>query len=109
MAALLSPWILTPQTQAYEELILLLQDKRCPQCRLADVDLVHADLRGANFHGTDLRDAKLSGAQLDANALEQAHWSGATTLPAKAQSHAALHNTGLTSTSRRQAKLNAVS
>ena len=140
VAALLSPWIFVPQAQTYEELILLLQDKRCPQCRLADVDLVHADLRdadlsgaelqranlsqakldgadlsgadlrftslqgaslrgadlrGANFHGTDLRDADLSGAQLDANALEQAHWSGATGLPAKAQSHAALHNAGV--------------
>ena len=140
VAALVSPWILTPQAQAYEELVLLLQDKRCPQCRLADVDLVHADLRdadlsgaklqranlsqakldgadlsgadlrftslqgaslrganlrGANFYGTDLRDTDLSGAQFDANALEQAHWSGATGLPAKAQSHAALHNAGV--------------
>tara|TARA_B100000674_G_scaffold147050_1_gene116349 strand:+ start:252 stop:1055 length:804 start_codon:yes stop_codon:yes gene_type:complete len=143
VAALLSPWILAPQAQAYEELILLLQDKRCPQCRLADVDLVHADLRdadlsgaklqranlsqakldgadlsgadlrftslqgaslrgadmrGANFNGTDLRDADLSGAQLDANALEQAHWSRATGMPAKAQSHAALHNAGVIAT-----------
>ena len=140
-AALLGPWVLAPQARAYEELILLLQDKRCPQCQLADVDLVHADLRdadlsgarlqranlsqarldgadlsgadlrftslqgaslrgadlkGANFYGTDLRDADLSGAQLDANALEEAHWSGATGLPAKAQSHAALHNAGVT-------------
>ena len=141
VAALLSPWILAPQAQAYEELLQLLQGKRCPQCRLADVDLVHADLRdadlsgaklqranlsqamldgadlngadlrftslqgaslrgadlkGANFYGTDLRDADLSGAQLDADALEQAHWSGATGLPAKAQSHAAMHNAGVT-------------
>ena len=33
VAALLSPSILAPQAQAYEELIQLLQDKRCPQCR----------------------------------------------------------------------------
>tara|TARA_Y100001934_G_scaffold273643_1_gene364288 strand:+ start:1319 stop:2122 length:804 start_codon:yes stop_codon:yes gene_type:complete len=140
VAALLSPWMLAPHVQADEELIQLLQDKRCPRCQLADVDLVHADLRdadlsgaelqranlsqarldgadlsgadlrftslqgaslrganlrGANFQGTDLRDSDLSGAQLDANALEQAHWSGATGLPAKAQSHAALHNAGV--------------
>ena len=140
LAALLSPWILAPQSQAYEELIQLLNDKRCPQCQLPDVDLVHADLRdadlsgaelqranlsqarldgvdlsnadlrftslqgaslrgadlrGAKFYGTDLRDADLSGARLDANALEQAHWSGAAGLPAKAQSHAALHNAGV--------------
>ena len=42
-----------------------------------------------------MRDSDLSGAQLDANALEQAHWSGATGLPAKAQSNAALHNAGV--------------
>ena len=140
LAALLSPWIFAPQSQAYEELIQLLNDKRCPQCQLPDVDLVHADLRdadlsgaelqranlsqarldgvdlsnadlrftslqgaslrgadlrGAKFYGTDLRDADLSGARLDANALEQAHWSGATGLPAKARSHAALHNAGV--------------
>ena len=140
VAALLSPWMLAPHVQADEELIQLLQDKRCPRCQLADVDLVHADLRdadlsgaelqranlsqarldgadlsgadlrftslqgaslrganlrGANFQGTDLRDSDLSGAQLDANALEQAHWSGATGLLAKAQSHAALHNAGV--------------
>ena len=65
VAALLSPWILTPQAQAYEELILLLQDKRCPQCRLADVDLVHADLRDADLSGAELQRANLSQAKLD--------------------------------------------
>ena len=35
VAALVCPWILAPQAQAYEELLQLLQDKRCPQCRLA--------------------------------------------------------------------------
>ena len=62
---------------------------------LQGASLRGANLRGANFHGTDLRDSDLNGAQLDANALEQAHWSGATGLPAKAQSHAALHNAGV--------------
>ena len=40
VAALLSPWMLAPHVQADEELIQLLQDKRCPRCQLADVDLV---------------------------------------------------------------------
>ena len=63
---------------------------------LQGASLRRANLRGANLYGTDLRDADLSGVQLDANALEMAHWSGATGLPAKAQSHAALHNAGVT-------------
>ena len=137
---LLTLLLTSPIAARADDLILLLQQRNCPNCRLADVDLVHADLRdadlsgaqlrranlsqakldgsdlngadlrftslqgaslrgadlrGANFYGTDLRDADLSGAQLDANALEQAHWSGATNLPAKAQSHAALHNAGV--------------
>ena len=137
---LLTLLLTAPIAARADDLILLLQQRNCPNCRLADVDLVHADLRdadlsgaqlrranlsqakldgsdlngadlsftslqgaslrgadlrGANFYGTDLRDADLSGAQLDANALEQAHWSGATNLPAKAQSHAALHNAGV--------------
>ena len=63
---------------------------------LQGASLRGANLRGANLYGTDLRDADLSGVQLDANALEMAHWSGATGLPAQAQSHAALHNAGVT-------------
>ncbi|MEB3158318.1 MAG: pentapeptide repeat-containing protein, partial [Synechococcus sp.] len=59
-----------------------------------------ASLRGANLQGsllvgTDLRGVDLTGARLDANALEQAHWSGAKGMPAQAQSHAALHNAGV--------------
>ena len=65
VAALLSPSILAPQAQAYEELIQLLQDKRCPQCRLADVDLVHADLSDADLSGAELQRANLSRAKLD--------------------------------------------
>ena len=65
VAALVCPWILAAQTQAYEELVQLLQDKRCPQCRLADVDLVHADLRDADLSGAELQRANLSQAMLD--------------------------------------------
>ena len=127
--------------QASEDLVVLLQSKTCSKCKLADVDLVHADLRdadlsgaklqranlsqamldgadlsnadlsftslhgaslrganltGAKFYGTDLRECDLTGALLDANSLEEAHWSGSKGLPKGAQSHAALHNAGVT-------------
>ena len=39
--------------------------QRCPQCRLADVDLVHADLRDADLSGAKLQRANLSQAKLD--------------------------------------------
>jgi Flp pilus assembly protein TadD len=48
--------------------------------------------------GTDLREVDLTGARLDPNALEQAHWSGAIGLLKRTQSHAALHNAGVTAT-----------
>ena len=140
VAALITPTTWGMQAKANESLLYLLQNKRCPQCRLADVDLVHVDLRdadlsgaglqranlgqsrldganlsgadlsftslqgaslrgaklqGAKLYGTDLRNADLTGAVLDANALEQAHWSGAKGMQPQAQSHAALHNAGV--------------
>ncbi len=124
-----------------QALIQLLQTKACRGCRLADVDLVHAqlrdadleeaklqranlsqaqldganlrnanlsftslqgaslrgaDLRGSRMVGTDLRDVDLTGALINANALEEAHWTGATGLQPQSQSHAALHNAGVT-------------
>ena len=68
---------------------------------LSFTSLRGASLRGANLegsvlHGTDLRGADLSGARFSPNALEEAHWSSATGLPQGAQSHAALHNAGVT-------------
>ena len=139
-AVMLTQAALPLPVQASEDLVLLLQSKDCSECRLADVDLVHADLRdadlsgaklqranlgqarldgadlsntdlsftsfrgaslrganltGAKLYGTDLRDCDLTGALLDPNSLEEAHWSGATGLPAAANSHAALHNAGV--------------
>ena len=92
-----------------------LRDARLQRANLGEAQLDGADLRGANLsftslrgaslrganlegsilHGTDLRSADLSGARLSPNALAEAHWTGATGLPAKAQSHAALHNAGV--------------
>ena len=126
-----------------DALMQLLQTRSCPECQLADVDLVHAQLqdadlagaklqranlsqarldganlrgadlsftslngaslRGANLQGstllgTDLRDVDLTGASLDLDALKSAHWSGAIGLQPYVQSHASLHNAGVTAT-----------
>ena len=138
LSALLS--IASTQAKASDALIQLLQERNCSGCRLADVDLVHADLRdadlsdaklmranlgqaqldgadlsganlsftslrgaslrGANLtgtllYGTDLRDADLTGAQLNINALDEAHWQGASGITDGIRSHAALHNAGV--------------
>ena len=68
---------------------------------LSFTSLRGASLRGANLLGTtlvgtDLREVDLTGARVDPNALEQAHWRGATGLKATTQSYAALHNAGVT-------------
>lgn len=48
-----------------DDLIRLLQERRCPGCRLSDVDLVHADLRDARLQGAELQRANLGQARLD--------------------------------------------
>ena len=53
-------------------------------------------MRGSRLYGTDLRQADLSGAQLDVGALEQAHWQEARGISEGVRSHAALHNAGVT-------------
>ena len=140
IAGLLAPLALNQSVKADQDLMMLLESRQCPNCRLADADLVHADLRdanlsnaqlqranlsrasldgadlgeadlsltslqgaslrganlkGANLYGTDFRDSDLTGAQLDADALEEAHWRGAKGITAEVQSHAALHNAGV--------------
>ena len=80
------------------------------QARLDGADLRNADLsftslrgaslrgtnlKGAKFYGTDLRDCDLTGALLDANALEESHWEGAKGLSPHIQSHSSLHNAGV--------------
>jgi hypothetical protein len=92
-----------------------LRDARLQRANLGEAQLDGADLRGANLsftslrgaslrganlegsilHGTDLRFADLSGAQLSPNALEEAHWSGATGIKKGLRSHASLHNSGV--------------
>jgi len=140
ITGLITPLVLQQSVKADQDLMMLLGSKQCPNCRLADADLVHADLRdsnlnkaqlqranlsranldgadlseanlsftslqgaslrganlkGANLYGTDLRESNLTGAQFDANALEETHWRGARGITAQIQSHAALHNAGV--------------
>ena len=62
---LLSLLLTTPMAAQPDDLVLLLQQRNCPACRLADVDLVHADLRDADLSGAQLQRANLSQARLD--------------------------------------------
>ncbi|MEB3332778.1 MAG: pentapeptide repeat-containing protein [Synechococcaceae cyanobacterium] len=57
----------TPQAHAAndEQLIQLLDQRRCRNCRLQDADLVHADLRDTDLRGAQLQRANLSQARLD--------------------------------------------
>ena len=55
-----------------DDLVMLLGSRSCQNCKLADVDLVHADLRDADLKAADLRRANLSGARLDRANLRDA-------------------------------------
>ena len=61
-----------PLSARADDLIVLLEERACPNCTLADADLVHADLRDANLNATDLRRANLSRARLDGADLRDA-------------------------------------
>ena len=47
-----------------DDLIVLLKARSCPNCKLADADLVHTDLRDADLKAADLQRANLSRARL---------------------------------------------
>ena len=51
-----------PLTARADDLIMLLEARSCPNCKLADADLVHADLRDADLKGAHLQRANLSNA-----------------------------------------------
>ena len=61
-----------PLSARADDLIVLLTDKSCPRCQLADADLVHADLRNANLSSADLQRVNLSRARLDGADLRDA-------------------------------------
>ena len=62
---------------------------------LRGASLRGANLTGTRLYGTDLRDADLTGALLNPNALDEAHWQGASGITDGIRSHAALHNAGV--------------
>ena len=55
----------SPLAARADDLVVLLQQQNCPDCRLADADLMHADLRDADLSGAQLQRANLGQAQLD--------------------------------------------
>ena len=69
---LISNGLITNPVQANEALLKVLQERSCPGCRLADADLVHADLRDADLSEAKLMRANLGQAQLDGANLSKA-------------------------------------
>ncbi|EAQ70495.1 pentapeptide repeats family protein [Synechococcus sp. RS9909] len=63
------PSDLSPPAAAHaadtEAVLLVLQQRSCPGCKLQDADLVHADLRDADLSGAQLQRANLGQARLD--------------------------------------------
>ena len=86
------------------ELEKLLRTKRCARCRLADADLVHADLRDADLSGTALQHANLSQINLDGANLRKADLSF-TTLQGASLRGADLRGSQLLGTDLRNADL----
>ena len=69
---LISNGLIANPVQANEALLKVLQERICPGCRLADADLVHADLRDADLSEAQLMRANLGQAQLDGANLREA-------------------------------------
>ncbi|MFZ0408502.1 MAG: pentapeptide repeat-containing protein [Cyanobium sp.] len=65
LSALLSLASTPAQAANTDQLLRLLGQGACPNCKLQDADLVHASLRDANLRGAQLQRANLSGALLD--------------------------------------------
>jgi len=73
LAAVIACANLPQQARAsQEQLLRLLESKRCPGCKLQDADLVHAELRDADLRGAQLQRANLSRARLDGANLQGA-------------------------------------
>ena len=61
---------LSPCVKAQTDpLVQVLQHRHCPQCRLSDADLVHAQLNDANLRGAQLQRANLSDREAAATAV----------------------------------------
>ena len=61
-----------PLSARADDLIVLLEARSCPNCELADADLIHADLRNADLTAADLQRANLGRARLDGADLRDA-------------------------------------
>ena len=72
MLLLLTLLLGTTLSARADDLIELLTSQSCPNCKLADADLVHADLRNAVLLAADLQRANLSKALLDGADLRDA-------------------------------------
>jgi tetratricopeptide (TPR) repeat protein len=95
----------TPVARAGDQdVIRLLETRRCPRCSLADADLVHADLRDADLRGSQLQRANLSQASLDGARLNGADLRS-TSLPGASLRWADLRGARLDGTDLRQADL----
>ena len=73
----------SPLAARADDLVVLLQQQNCPDCRLADADLMHADLRDADLSGAQLQranlgQARLNGADLRGSNLTFANLRGAS-------------------------------
>jgi len=72
MLLLLTVLLGAPLSARANDLIVLLETGSCPNCKLADADLVHADLLDADLKAADLQRANLSRARLDGADLRDA-------------------------------------
>lgn len=95
---------LAPPVRASEALIQLMEQKRCPNCSLADADLVHAQLSDADLRGARLQRANLGQARLDGARLSGADLSFTSLLGASLRG-ADLRGARLEGTDLRQADL----
>jgi tetratricopeptide (TPR) repeat protein len=95
-----------PPAQAADpqQVLRLLDSRRCNQCQLQDADLVQADLREARLQGALLQRANLSGARLDGADLRGADLSF-TSLNGASLRGSDLRGANLNGTDLRQADL----
>ena len=97
---------LSPGVKAQTDpLVQVLQHRHCPQCRLSDADLVHAQLNDANLRGAQLQRANLSQARLDGADLSNSNLSY-TNLRGASLRGADLRGSRLYGTDLRDADLN---
>ena len=72
LVLLLSLLLGAPMFARADDLMVLLTERSCPSCKLADVDLVHAALQDADLKAADLQRANLGRAVLDGANLRDA-------------------------------------